>query len=140
MSEEKELTARDVLDAPDAAAIPPAPVSVPELGGRLHVRVLSGAERDAWEATIVETRGKDRVVNLRNIRARLAALCCCDAAGKRMFTDAQAEALGRKSARALERIFSAARKVNGLSEEDVEELAGNSPSGPSGSSGSGSPA
>jgi hypothetical protein len=64
-------------------------------------------------------------MNLRNIRAKLVALTVVDEDGNRIFSDEDAEALGKKSAAALDRIFAVAQRLSGLRPEDVEELAGN---------------
>jgi hypothetical protein len=44
-------------------------VSVPEWGGEVVVRALTGAERDAFEQSTIEQRGKSVKTNLANIRA-----------------------------------------------------------------------
>jgi hypothetical protein len=113
-------------------------VPVPEWGGTVRVRGLSGVERDAYEAGIVQMRGDgSRAVNLQNLRGRLVSLSCVDENGARIFTDEDAIALGEKSAAALERVFDAARKLSGLSDNDVEELAEGFGDAPSGGSTSG---
>jgi hypothetical protein len=48
-----------------------------------------------------------------------------DAKGQRLFSDAEAHALGKKSGAALERVSSVAMRLAGLTQDDVEELAGN---------------
>lgn len=109
-------------------------VEVPEWGGAVYVRALTGTERDAFEQSMVEMRtvrqGRKqetvREMRLQNIRARLCALTICDEEGNRLFTDADVQALGRKSASALNRVFQVAQRLSGLTDEDVEELAGNS--------------
>lgn len=100
-------------------------VHVPEWGGDVHVRGLSGAERDAYEAGIASPRPDGRQhMNLRNLRARLVVLAVVDPdSGDRLFRDDDAPALGDKSAAAVDRVFSVARRLSGLSEGDVEELA-----------------
>ena len=98
-------------------------VSVPEWGGHVYVKVMSGAERDAWEASIVGTTGSQR--NLQNIRARLVALTACDGGGLRLFSDADVGELGKKSSKALDRVFAVAQKLNALTEDDIKELEGN---------------
>jgi len=75
-------------------------------------------------------------VNLANVRARLCAISIVDETGKRMFSDEDVRALGRKSAAALDRVFAAAQRLSGLTDEDVEELAKNSDGGQSDDSGS----
>ena len=127
------LTRDQILQANDIIT---ETVSVPEWGGEVLVRGLSGSQRDAFEDATLEQKGKSRRVNLANVRARLCAISIVDETGKRMFTDEDVRALGRKSAAALDRVFSAAQRLSGLSDEDVEELAKNSDGGQSEDSGS----
>lgn len=100
-------------------------VEVPEWGGVVFVRSLSGEERDQFEASIIERNGRDVRTNLRNLRARLVVLAACDESGAPIFTPGDAAALGAKSAAALDRIFSVAQRLSGLRENDVQELAEN---------------
>lgn len=109
-------------------------VDVPEWGGAVRVQMLTGAERDAFEQEIVTRQGKRVQMNLANVRARLVALCLVDEEGQRVFGEADVKALGRKSALALNRVFEVAQRINGLTEQDMEELVGNSDSDQSGSS------
>jgi hypothetical protein len=107
-------------------------IEVPEWGGTVRVRGMSGAQRDDYEASIIEQRGNDRKVNLRNARAKLVARCVVDGEGKAIFTTDDISSLGRKSAVALERVFDAARRLSGMTEGDVERLAENFEDDPSG--------
>ena len=116
------LSKEAILQAQD---LPTELVPVPEWGGEILVRGLTGAERDAFEQSIVEQRGKSTRINLRNLRAKLVAMTVVDEQGNRLFSDDEAEALGRKSAAALNRVFEVAQRLSGLRPEDVEELAGN---------------
>lgn len=100
-------------------------VDVPEWGGSVVVREMSGAERDAFEESMVVQRGKSREVNLKNLRARLVAFTVCGEDGKRLFSERDIEELGELSAAALNRVWDVARKLSGMSDDDVEELAGN---------------
>lgn len=127
------LTRDQILQANDIIT---ETVPVPEWGGEVLVRGLSGSERDGFEDATLEQKGKSRRVNLANVRARLCALSIVDENGKRMFSDEDVRALGRKSAAALDRVFSAAQRLSGLSDDDVEELAKNSTGGQSEDSGS----
>lgn len=119
------LTRDAILAAPD---IQEEIVPVPEWGGDVIVRGLTGAQRDAFEASVVEQKGKKTEMKLDNIRARLVALSIVDEKGKRLFSDADVVALGKKSARPLQRLWDKARELSGLSDDDVEELAKNSSS------------
>jgi hypothetical protein len=92
--------------------------------------MLTGAQRDAYEASMIDQRGKNREVNLVNIRAKLCVLCIVDEKGERLFSDTEVVNLGNKSAIALDRVFTTAQKLNGISTEDIEDLAKNSDEGP----------
>lgn len=115
-----------------AADIQTESVAVPQWGGEVLVRGLSGLERDAFEASIIRGKGKSAEVNLQNLRAKLVAASVIGEDGKHLFAEADVEALGRKSAAALQRVFEVAQRLSGLSPEDVEELTKNSGSGQSG--------
>lgn len=110
-------------------------VNVPEWGGTVLVRGMTGAERDQFEQSNIVGKGRNRDVNLRNYRAKLVIWSCVDADGKRLFSDADAEWLGEKSAAALSRIVDVASRLSGISESDQEELVGESGSGQSSDSG-----
>lgn len=109
-------------------------VDVPEWGGSVRVGMLTGMERDAFEQEIVTRQGKKVQMNLANVRAKLVARCVVDEEGQLVFSEKDVTALGRKSALALNRVFAVAQRLNGLTEQDIEELAGNSGSVQSGSS------
>jgi len=116
------LTRQAILDAQDLLT---EEVQVPEWGGAVLVRGLTGEERDALEAEIVELRGKKTQVNMQNFRARLVARSVVGEDGRRIFTDADIKALGKKSAAALQRVFEVSQRLSGLSEEDLDELVKN---------------
>ena len=105
--------------------LPTMKVSVPEWGCDLHLRVLSGRERDSLEAESVSGRGKSVTANMENFRARLVVRAVCDEAGGRVFDDADAPALGKKSGVVLNRLYAAAASLNDYSAKDVEEIAKN---------------
>lgn len=130
----KALTRQDILTASDIVR---EQVDVPEWGGYVYVQSLSGAERDALEAGMIDNAGKKNwEVRLNNFRARMAAMAIVDEDGTRLFDEKDVAALGKKSGAALDRIYSVAQRLSGMSDEDVEELLGNSESGPNGGSGS----
>jgi hypothetical protein len=122
-----------ILAADDLVKVPitlPAWTDAP-----LFVRTMSGAERDTFEASILDKTGQ----TLSNIRAKLAVRTLVDENGNRIFTDADAAALGDKSAAELQKVFNVARKLNKLSNDDVDELVKNSNGDPSADSTSASP-
>lgn len=108
-------------------------IKVPEWGGTVLVRSLTGAERDAYEQAVLDSRDEEGD-KVRNIRARLVAASIVNEDGEQEFSLDDVDALGAKNARALERVFNVAMKLSGISEDDVEDLEGNSGGGPSESS------
>ena len=98
-------------------------VEVPEWGGTVVVKAMTGSERDAFEASILETRKGGSTVKLDNIRAKLVAKTAIDPETKKpLFTSADIEVLGSKSAAALDRIFGVAQRLSKLSDSDIKEL------------------
>lgn len=97
-------------------------VSCPEWGGEVRLRSISGTQRDAYEQSVISANGTDRKMNLRNARAKLIVLCAVDEAGSLLFTSDDLNALGRKNAAPIDRLFDASRKLAGMSENDVESL------------------
>jgi hypothetical protein len=95
---------------------------VPEMGGEVIVRSLTGSERDKFEASLMEQRGSRVTYKPVNVRASLAVRCLVDESGARMFTDDDAEALGELSAAVLGPIYDLAQRLSGMSRKDVDEL------------------
>ncbi len=100
-------------------------VNVPQWGGDVYVRTMTGEERDAFEASLMPAKGTGKG-DYKNLRAKLCAIAICDEEGNRLFTDKEVEALGKKSAAALNKIFDTAQRLNGIGKADMEELEKNS--------------
>lgn len=113
------LTKDEILSAQD---LPTEIVEVPEWGGNILVRGMSGTERDSFEGGVVSMDGKTTKVNMQNIRAKMVAQCIVHENGGRIFTDQDVEALGSKSAAALDRVFNVVQRLSGLTNEDVKKL------------------
>ena len=101
-------------------------VSVPEWGGDVYVRCLTGTERDDFESSLVSKKGKSQDTNFKNLRAKLVALTVVDESGVRIFDDTDIPALGKKNAAALDRLFDKAQELSGFKKEDIEDLTKNS--------------
>lgn len=103
------------------------PIPCPEWGADcvLHVRTISGAERDAFEESVLVKKGKKREVTLKDIRAKLVRLATCDERGTPVFEIGDERWITEKTSKPLDRLFSAAQKLNGITDEDVEEMVGN---------------
>lgn len=87
-------------------------VPVPEWGGSVYVRTLSGAERGPFLKLVLKDDAD---------AAEVVALVAVDANGNRLFSDDDVAVLREKSFKALDRIISAAMKHNATTNESVEE-------------------
>jgi hypothetical protein len=101
-------------------------VPVPEWAGEVTVRTLMAYEKDAWEESLADSKGKKVKIDMSNLRAKLCALTIVDDKGKCIFSEHDVVALGRKGAKAIGRVYDVAASLNGISEEDAEELVKNS--------------
>ncbi len=129
----KPLSREDILKIKD---IDIERVEVPEWDGAVYVKGMTGTERDRFEASIVEQRGKNPRVSMLNIRAKLAAESICNEDGVRLFSVKDVNELGKKSASALQRVFDVAQRLSGITDDDVEELSEEMEENPSGGSAS----
>jgi hypothetical protein len=124
------LNRKQILDVSD---IKTQDVDVPEWGGTVRVRGMSGTERSKYEDTYI--RIWDKVsIDLSHAREQLVSMTAIDEKGELLFTQEDVIALGEKSASGLERVYQVARRLSGLTKADMEELAKNSISAPSGAS------
>lgn len=127
------LSKQQILDAPD---LPKQTVEVPEWGGSVIVQGLSAYDKDEFEQSIYRpgqpaTPGGNAplVRDLSNLRAKLVVRCVVDEEGNRLFGDGDAEALGKKSAAAVDRLFAVAQRLSALTDADVRTLEKNSVGG-----------
>jgi len=116
------LTKEDILNAQDLDF---EDVEIEEWGGTVRVRCLTGSERDAFEASIYDIKGNSPKVVRENFRAKLVARTLVGEDGERLFTDKEIEIVGGKSAKALEKAFTVAQRLNGLSREDEDSFVKN---------------
>jgi hypothetical protein len=100
-------------------------VPVPEWGGFVYLRNLTGAERDRYEADSLRynKKGAPAGANLENARARLLVLAICDEAGTAILSPADLEALSKKNAKPIDRLFDRACELSGIGEQELAELA-----------------
>lgn len=125
------LTKEQIMSADDKSY---AEVEVPEWGGTVRVRTMTGKERDELEGAITKAQNKGAL--MKNFRATVCCLCICDDSGKRLFLEPEIRDLGERNGAALDRVFTEAITLNGIGDTEVKELVGNSSAAPSGDSGS----
>lgn len=134
------LSADEILSCDDCKIVK---VMVPEWAPNgkaeeecfIHVRTMSGADRDRFQSSCLIPGPTRARLNLANATAKLVSMAACDDQGKRLFTDAQVMDLGRKSCVALDRVADAARELNGMRPEDMQALQENFDDAQSGDSG-----
>ncbi|WP_186056812.1 hypothetical protein [Burkholderia gladioli] len=114
-------------------------VSVPEWGGDVIVRTMMASERDEFEQSLVTRDDTGKLVaNTQGAGVRLVALTVVDEGGALLFTQADIEALSRKSSLALARITEVAETLSGIGAKAKEAAAKNSEAAPSGADSSAS--
>lgn len=120
----EDLTAEEILRMDD---IPMECVTVPEWNNRkVWVCGMSGAGKNAWQASLMEIQGKNRKIKMDNATAKLLQRTLCDAKRQLLFTEAQIVKLGTKSSAVLERLAKVASRLSGMDEEENEALLKNS--------------
>ena len=114
------LSRNDILKASD---IKTEEVNIPEWGGSVLVRGLSGVERGLYESSLAP-KGVDgkSVFDTVYLRIKMLVIVCVDEKGHPLFTEADIEALGKKSAGPIERLFEVASRLSGLSEKDAQVI------------------
>ncbi len=120
------LTADEILNADD---IKVELVDMPEWGGEVYVRTISGSSRDRFEATVTQN-GQKGNSHLHDIRARFCSIVLSDEKGKQLFDAMNIQALSAKSADALQRVMDAGLALNGMDPDGIEKAEKNSETGP----------
>lgn len=113
------LTVEQILGANDSAI---EHLDVPEWGGVVCLRVMSGRQRD----DVVETAARELKAGKEGqAKAKLLRYCLCDEAAKPLFSAAQVDALLEKSGLVVDRVARAAMRLNALLPDSVDDLSGN---------------
>lgn len=107
---------------------------VKAFGGLVYFKPFTPTERDAFEAKLVVGKGRKAKVSTINIRAKMFVSRVVDQKGRRLFRDEDYALVGGLPGPEVEKVFQAMQEVMSISDEDIEELAGNSSAGRSDSS------
>ena len=100
-----ELSREQILEADDLKI---EEMEVPEWGGYIHVRVMTGAERNQFVKDILELEDSGDLA----VRIKLCSIVVVDAKGKRLFTEEDIEALSKKSSKVTDRVYRKAEVLN----------------------------
>ena len=119
----KILTREAILGAQD---IKVENVKVPEWNdGVVRLRSMPGTDRDKWE-TVVQSKVQDGKVNIDGMKVLLIVSCAIDDKGDPLFTENDLVELNKKNAKAINRLWEVAARMNGIGNEELEELRKNS--------------
>jgi hypothetical protein len=91
-------------------------------GVACNIRVMTGTERDQFEGQVYN----DGKMVKEQFRAKLVVKTLSDDQGDRVFTEDDIVQLSEMDSRELDRLYTLAAKVNGLTKQDVDELTKNS--------------
>lgn len=101
-------------------------MDIPEWGGRIRVRSLSGRDRDAYDAeayALSQASPNDPSAALRDYRSRRVARAIVDEDGKRVFSKADVDALSSKNASVIDRIDDVVTRLSGMDTEAIRRAA-----------------
>lgn len=110
------LNRESILKATDLKTID---IDVPEWGGSIRIRTMTGAARQEYYRV---TAGKDGTP--KNVMEALIVACAVDDAGVPIFSVGDIAELSKKSAIALNKVFEAAAELNGLTQKSVDAIVG----------------
>ena len=109
-----QIQDRDYIDHP-----------VKRWGFTVRLAVMTGADRDSWELSMLKADGK---VDFQGFnRAGLVARCIVNENFERIFkTPDQIAQLAQKSAVVVDELFDICQELNGITDDDLDELEKNS--------------
>jgi hypothetical protein len=133
----EEIVAADDIQY-ETVPVPEWPTSNGQPGA-VRLRTLRGFERDEY-VQILQGRmtgsGDDRrLTNYKNLPSILLQKVMVKADGSALFTPAQVMTLQQKNADVINRLFTKAQEMNGLTDDEVVDTAKNSATDPNDASG-----
>ena len=127
------LTRAAILAAPDTTY---EDMEIPEWGGVIRVRSLTGTERDAYDSESYLASQQKGGTALDQFRVRRVAKCIVDENGLRVFSDADVAVLGEKNGSVIDRIDDVIVRLSGIGQDAVDKAKADLKADPSAGSGS----
>jgi hypothetical protein len=113
------LTKDAILKAQDLNFVT---INVPEWGGDVRIKQMSALDR----ASLAEISNNEKGdIGNQRVMLKLLSLVLVDDQGQPLFNEDDIESLGSKSGNVLNRLANEALKLNAMTKEANEELAGN---------------
>jgi len=100
-------------------------LDVPEWGGSIRLRPMTGQQRAEWEYWATKRADKNGDSDFRGIRERLIISCVVDDDGKPLFDAGDLDELAQKNAMVLDRISDKCQEISGMKTDSVEDAAKN---------------
>lgn len=97
---------------------------VEEWGGEVRLRGMTGTEKARISGTMVATVGMSvrlRANALAEIQLRTLCACLIDEEGHTLYNEDEFDALGKKNAGVLERLYEISQDISGTTAEAVED-------------------
>ena len=98
-------------------------VNIPGIGNVI-VRGMTAKERDQYETSCIIQKNGKRNFNLIDARAKLVMLTVVDEKGNRLFDASDVSRLSGMPASVIDKLFTVAQKLSGISDEDIDDLGG----------------
>lgn len=119
------LTKQQILGANDLKT---KAVPVPEWGGDVLIRVMSGIHRAEWDTFVISRRDKEgRIANQKQFQVKLLGFCLCDDNGRPLFeSEEELKLLDSKDSNVLDRLYDECADLNLLTPKSREDAAKNS--------------
>lgn len=119
-----QLISREKLLTP--VEVPMRKVELPALGGYIWVKGMTAKERGQFEKSFDNSDGTKNKTRVSQVRERMVIICACNEDRTPMLTIRDLEKLGQQEINIVEKIVIVAQELCGMTDNDIEELAGNS--------------
>ncbi len=116
------LSKNQIIAAKDSQ---PIEVEVPEWGGSILLRPMTGTARNDYEFWAASEHSKNGQSDFRGIRERLIIAHAVDDQGESLFSLDDLEQLSAKNAEVIDRLHNECQKLSGLTAEAVDDAAKN---------------
>ena len=116
------LSKQQILLADDR---PTEDVDVPEWGGSVRLRVLSGAQREAVEIKMHQCRSENTNTSTaawKGLKNYILSCAMVDESGAQMFAEKEVASLGEKNGSVIERLYEFVLRQNAFTKDETDEL------------------
>ena len=95
-------------------------INVPEWGGSVRLKTMSGVERDMFETEAMKRKKGDKI-ELKGLKSFLLMLTLVNDKGERLFAEADIDELNKKSGAVIDTLFVKCQDLNKLTQGSLED-------------------